>query len=82
MPPGVVSFREAEAVASYYGAVLEQDVVSQVTEFSDYGVGVGEEIVAYGCPAINDYVGQHDGVVSDGGVFVDYYVGADMRILA
>src|SRR5260221_5051089 len=80
VPAGGVSFCEAEAVAAYYGTVLQQDVVSQVAEFSNYGVGVGEEIVAYGRSAIDDYVGQQDGVVSDGGVFVDYYVGADMRI--
>src|SRR5216684_8957490 len=57
VPAGVVSFGEAEAVGAYYGAILKQDVVSYVTEFSDDGVGVGEEIVAYGCSAIDDYVG-------------------------
>jgi len=82
VPAGVVSFREAEAVAAYHGSILEQDIVSQLAEFSDYGVGVGEEIVAYGCSAINDYVGEEDGVVSDDDVFVDYYVGADVRVLA
>ncbi len=53
-----------------------------MAEFPDYGVGVGEEIVAYGYSAIDDYVGQEDGVVSDNGVFVDDYVGAEMRVLA
>ncbi len=53
-----------------------------MAEFSYYGVGVGEEIVAYGYSAIDDYVGQEDGVVSDHYVFVDYYVGADVRVLA
>ena len=57
VPAGGFVFREAEAVAAYDGSILEQDVVSDVAEFSDYGVGVGEEIVAYGCSAIDDYVG-------------------------
>jgi hypothetical protein len=57
VPAGGFVFREAEAVAAYYGSILQQDVVSYVTEFADYGVGVGEEIVAYGCSAIDDYVG-------------------------
>jgi hypothetical protein len=48
---------EAETVAAYYGAILQQNVVSQLAEFSYYGVGVGEEIVAYGYSAIDDYVG-------------------------
>ena len=43
---------------------------------------VGEEIVAYGCSAIDDYVGQQYGVVSDDGVFLDYHVGAEVRVLA
>lgn len=82
VPAGGFVFRESEAVAAYYGSVLQQDVVSQAAEFSDYGMGVGEEIVAYGCSAIDDYVGEEDGVVSDDDVFVDYYVGADVRVLA
>ena len=45
-------------------------------------MGVGEEIVAYGGSAIDDYVGEEDGVVSDDDVFVDYYVGADVRVFA
>jgi hypothetical protein len=73
---------EAETVAAYYCSVLEQDVVAQTAEFPDYGVGVSEEIVAYGYSAIDDYVGQEDGVVSDNGVFVDDYVGAEVRVLA
>jgi hypothetical protein len=48
---------EAETVAAYNGAILQQNVVSQVAEFSYYGVGVREEIVAYGYSAIDDYVG-------------------------
>jgi hypothetical protein len=82
VPAGGFVFRESEAVAAYYGSVLQQDVVSQAAEFSDYGMGVGEEILAYGCSAIDDYVGEEDGVVSDDDVFVDYYVGADVRVLA
>jgi len=73
---------EAETVAAYYCSVLEQDVVAQTAEFPDYGVGVSEEIVAYGYSAIDDYVGQEDGVVSDNYVFVYYYVGAQVRVLA
>ncbi len=57
VPVGGFVFRESEPVAAYYGSVLEEDVVSYVAEFSNYGVGVGEEIVAYGCSAIDDYVG-------------------------
>src|SRR5580704_2606809 len=53
-----------------------------MAEFSYYGVGVSEEIVAYGGSAIDDYVGQQDGVVSYNGVFVDHYIGADVRVLA
>jgi hypothetical protein len=45
-------------------------------------VGVGEEIVADGDSAIDDDVGQEDGVVSDYYVFVDHYVGAEVRVLA
>src|ERR1700682_5646179 len=56
VPAGLVVFGEAEAVAAYYGSILEQDVVSYVAEFSDYRVGVGGEIVAYLCSAIDDYV--------------------------
>jgi hypothetical protein len=82
VPAGGFVFRESEAVAAYYGSILEQDVVSDVAELSNYGVGVGEEIVAYGGSAIDDYVGQEDGVVSDDDVFVDHYVGADVRVLA
>jgi len=82
VPVGGFVFRESEAVAAYYGSVLQQDVVSQAAEFSYYRVGVGEEIVAYGCAAIDDYVGEEDGVVPDDDVFVDYYVGADVRVLA
>ena len=82
VPGAVVVLGEAEAVEAYLDAILQQDVVSQSAEFSDYGVGVREEIVAYGDSAIDDYVGQQDGVVSDHDVFVDHYVGADVRILA
>src|SRR5258708_26869073 len=71
VPARGVVFREADAVAAYYGSILQQDVVSYVADFSDYGVGVGEDIVAYGCAALDDYVGEEDGVVSDDGVFVD-----------
>jgi hypothetical protein len=73
---------EAETVAAYYYSVLQQDVVAQAAEFSYYGVGVGEEIVAYGYSAIDDCVGQQDGVVSDYYIFVDYYIGAYVRVLA
>ncbi len=45
-------------------------------------MSVGEEIVAYGGSAIDDDVGQQDGVVSDDGIFVDYHVGADVGVLA
>ena len=82
VPASVVVFGEAEAVGAYYGSILEQDVVSQVAEFSYYGVGVSEEIVAYGGSAIDDYVGKDDGVVSDDDVLVDDYVGAKVRVLA
>ena len=82
MPVAGVVLGEAEAVGADYGSILQEDVVSQLAEFSDYGVGVGEEIVAYGCSAIDDHVRQQDGVISDYGVFVDYRVGADVRILA
>jgi hypothetical protein len=49
---------EAEAVGAYDRAVLQDDVVSETAEFADYGMRVGEEIVAYGGSAINDYVRQ------------------------
>jgi hypothetical protein len=57
VPAGFVVFGEAETVAAYYYSVLQQDVVSQLAEFSNHGVGVGKEIVAYGYSAIDDYVG-------------------------
>jgi hypothetical protein len=82
VPAGLIVFGEAETVAAYYCSVLEQDVVAQMAEFPDYGVGVSEEIVAYGYSAIDDYVGEEDGIVSDDYVFVYYYVGADVRVLA
>jgi hypothetical protein len=82
VPAAEVVLGEAETVGANYGAILQQDVVSQVAEFSDYGVGVGEEIVAYGYSAIDDYVGEQDGVVSDYDVFVDHYVRTDVRVLA
>src|SRR6266849_5661644 len=82
VPVGGFVFRESEPVAAYYGSVLEEDVVSYVAEFSNYGVGVGEEIVAYGCSAIDDYVSQEDYIVSDDDVFVDHYVGTQVRLLA
>src|SRR5450755_815738 len=53
-----------------------------MAEFAHDGVGMGKEIVAGGCSAIDDYVGEEDGVVSDNGVFVDDYIGAEVRILA
>ena len=81
MPAGGIVFREAEAVAAYYGSILEKDVVSQVAEFPDYRMGVGEEIVAYGCSAIDDHVGEEDSVGSDDDVFVDHYVGAYVCVL-
>jgi hypothetical protein len=73
---------EAETVAAYDGAILQQNVVSQLAEFSYDGVRVGEEIVAYGYSAIDDHVGEEDGVVSDYYAFVDYYIGAEVRVLA
>jgi hypothetical protein len=57
VPAGGFVFRESETVAAYYGSILEQDVVPYVAEFSNYRVGVGEEIVAYGGSSIDDYVG-------------------------
>jgi hypothetical protein len=82
VPVAFVVFGEAETVGAYDHSVLQQDVVSQVAEFPDHGMGVGEEIVADGDSAIDDYVGQEDGVVSDDDVFVDDYVGAEVRVLA
>jgi hypothetical protein len=78
----IFNFCEAEAVGAHYRSILKQDVVSQVAEFSYYGVGVGEEIAAYGCSAVDNCVGQEDCVVSDYGVFVDYYVWTEVRVLA
>jgi hypothetical protein len=78
----VVMLGEAEAVAAYDHSVLQQNVVSQLAEFSYYGVGVGEEIIACGYSAIDDNVRQEDCVVSDHYVFVDYRIGTDVRILA
>jgi hypothetical protein len=82
VPVGFVVFGESETVAAYYYSILEQDVVSQMAELSYYGVGVGEETVAYSYSPIDDYVGEEDGIVPYYYVFVDYYVGTEVGVLA
>ena len=82
MPVPFVIFGEAEAVGADDGSVLQENVVAQLTELSDYGMSVGEEIVANGGSAIDDRVGEQDGVVSDDDVFVDDHVSANVRVLA
>ena len=82
VPVGGVILGEAKTIGAYDYAVLEQDVVTEVAEFPDYGMGVRKKIVAYGYSAIDDYVGQEDSVVSDYAVFVNDYVRTDVRVLA
>ena len=82
MPAAFVIFGEAEAVGAYDGSILKQNVVAQVTEFSYHRMSVGEEIVADGCSAIDNDVGQKDSIVSDDGIFVDYHIRTKMRVLA
>jgi|ERR1700691_6700817 len=53
-----------------------------MAKLSNYGVGMGEEIVAYLCSPVDYYVGEKDGVVSDNGVLVDYYVGSYVGVFA
>src|SRR5271166_3389421 len=81
VPAASVVLGEAETVGAYDYSILQQDVVSQLAEFTDHGVGVGEEIPADGGSAIDDYVSQQNGVVSDDDVFVDHYVGTEMSML-
>jgi hypothetical protein len=46
VPGAVFLFSEAQAVAADDGAGLEDYAVAYAAVFADYGVGVGEEIVA------------------------------------
>src|ERR1035437_1792998 len=82
VPVAGVVLGKAESVGAYYGAILQDDVVSQSAEFPDYSVGVRKEIIADGYSAIDHYVSEQDGIVSDDDIFVDHYVGADVRVLA
>ena len=43
---------------------------------------MSEKIVADFCSAVDDDVGQQDGVVADDHVFIDNYVGAEVSVLA
>ena len=82
VPAGAVVFRKAEAVGADDGSILQEDVVAEVAELSDHGVGMREEIVAYLCSPVDHYMGEEDGVVSYNGVLVDHYVGSYVRVFA
>src|SRR3984957_1299641 len=75
VPVGIVVFGEAESIGADDGSILQQDIVAELTELSNHGVGVGEEIIADSGSAIDDDVREQDGVVSYDDVLVDDYVG-------
>jgi hypothetical protein len=73
---------EAEAVGANDRPVLQEDVVAEMTEFSNDGVGVSEEVVADGGSAIDDDVRENRGSVSDDDVLIDHDVGGDVGVLS
>src|SRR5208282_4684865 len=73
---------EAKTVAANDSSVLQQHVVSEPAELAHDGVRVGEEVLAYRHSAIDDNVGEQNGIVSDDRAFVDHYVGAEVRVPA
>ena len=82
MPVRCVVFGETEAVRADDNAILQENIVAEMTEFADDGVGVSEEIAADGCSAVDHAVGQDGRVVSDYDLLVDHNVGSDVGVPA
>ena len=64
VPGAVFSFGEAQAVAADDGAGLEDYAVSYSAVFADYGVGVGEEIVADFGAVVDGYEAVKDCILA------------------
>ena len=73
---------KAEAIASDHGAILQDDIVAQSAVLAHDRMGVGKEILANARAAIDDYVRQQHGIISNLDVLVDHHVGRNVGILA
>ncbi len=80
VPGAVFAFREAEAVGSDDGAVLENDAIADAAKFADDGVRMREEIVADADAAIEGDGTVEHGVLADDDVFINETVRADVSV--
>jgi hypothetical protein len=81
VPGAIFLFGEAQAVAADDGAGLEDYAVAYAAVFADYGVGVGEEIVADFGALVDGYETVQDCVLAYLDIFVDEAVGANVGAL-
>jgi len=80
VPSAIGLAGEAEAVATDYDPVLEDDVIAEAAVLADDGVGVGEEVVSGTDVRVEDGMWKDGGVVADGDVVADDGVGTDMGV--
>jgi len=71
---------EAEPVASDHNAVLQDHIVSDPAILADNRMGMGQEVIADFCAAIDDRVRKQDSVVANLNVFANHDVWADMGV--
>src|SRR5580658_2072134 len=82
IPGAVFLFGEAQAIAADDGPVLEDDAVSDLAKFPDYGVGMSEEVVADAGALVDGDEAVQDGVTTYLYAFFYDAIGADVGAYA
>jgi hypothetical protein len=82
VPRAVFLLGEAKAVAADDRSVLQDDAVSDTTEFAHHGVGVGEEIIANAGTLVNGDETVQNGIAADMGILSHHAIGTYVRACA
>src|SRR5262249_15768867 len=73
---------KSEAVGTNHHAILQNDVVADLTKLPDNGMGVSKEVLADPCPAIDHDVRQQRAIIANAYVCVHHHIRADRGFLA
>ena len=82
VPGSVLLPGEAEAVTADYGAILQDDAMTDAAKFADHGMGMGEEVLTDASAAIDGNEAVQDGIAADSDVLVDEAVRTNVRAFA
>jgi len=79
--PGAIGLAcEAEPVSADDGAVLKDDIVSELAVFANYRMGVGKKIVSGGDMGVKDDMREKNGIVAQGDIVGKNNIGADVGV--